>query len=97
MHNYGFRYNIRVIRQTLSQLLVSARLHPTSHALLVKMSHHTEPEEELEVSLIYFRATYTPTDFPSNEYWSLRGMLEQSRAIKCPSLPLQVYLIRDPS
>jgi hypothetical protein len=42
------------------------------------------------ISVIYFRATYTPNDFKSPTDWETRGLLEQSRAIKCPPLPLQL-------
>jgi glutathione synthetase len=40
--------------------------------------------------VIYFRATYTPHDFNSPTDWATRALLEQSSAIKCPSLPLQL-------
>ena len=44
----------------------------------------------LEISTIYFRATYTPTDFPTPEHWETRILLQRSLAINCPSLPLQL-------
>lgn len=43
-----------------------------------------------EISVIYFRATYTPNDFKSSTDWATRALLETSQAIKCPSLPLQL-------
>lgn len=35
---------------------------------------------------MYFRAAYTPNDFPSQKEWQARELLESSTAIKCPSL-----------
>lgn len=39
-----------------------------------------------EVTTIYFRAGYSPDDYPKDEDWSSRLHLEKSRAIKCPSI-----------
>ncbi|ESK94841.1 glutathione synthetase [Moniliophthora roreri MCA 2997] len=76
------RYNIPVIRQTLTQLTSSASIHPESSALLIN--------GDIEISVIYFRATYTPADFPDEKHYAARFLLEKSRAIKCPSIPLQL-------
>ncbi|OWM85393.1 hypothetical protein CDL15_Pgr019017 [Punica granatum] len=39
-----------------------------------------------EISVIYFRAGYTPNDYPSDSEWRARLLIEQSMAIKCPSI-----------
>lgn len=39
---------------------------------------------------MYFRAGYTPTDFPTSAQYATRFKLERSRAIKCPSIALQL-------
>ena len=39
-----------------------------------------------EVSLAYFRAGYTPADYPGEAEWEARLLLERSFAIKCPSI-----------
>lgn len=39
-----------------------------------------------EVSVLYFRAGYTPNDYPDDSDWDTRLMLERSLAIKCPSI-----------
>ena len=41
---------------------------------------------ELEVALVYFRAGYTPNDYPTNKEWEARTTLERSHAIKCPCI-----------
>jgi len=39
-----------------------------------------------EVSVVYYRAGYTPGDYPSELEWTGRDFVEASRAIKCPCL-----------
>lgn len=39
-----------------------------------------------EVSLVYFRAGYSPSHYPSSASWDARLHLERSAAIKCPSI-----------
>ncbi|KAG8090058.1 hypothetical protein GUJ93_ZPchr0011g27923 [Zizania palustris] len=38
------------------------------------------------VSVVYFRAGYSPNDYPSEVEWGARLLMEQSSAIKCPSI-----------
>jgi glutathione synthetase len=44
------------------------------------------PSTTYEVTTIYFRAGYSPDDYPKEEDWTARLHLEKSRAIKCPSI-----------
>lgn len=44
----------------------------------------------MEISTIYFRAGYTPTDYPTPAHYATRYLLESSAAIKCPSVQLQL-------
>ncbi|KAH7572013.1 hypothetical protein JRO89_XS04G0185400 [Xanthoceras sorbifolium] len=39
-----------------------------------------------EIAVVYFRAGYTPTDYPSESEWRARLLMEQSSAVKCPSI-----------
>ncbi|WVY94938.1 hypothetical protein V8G54_034026 [Vigna mungo] len=39
-----------------------------------------------QISVIYFRAGYTPADYPSESEWKARLLMEKSSAIKCPSI-----------
>lgn len=43
-----------------------------------------------EVSVVYFRAGYTPADYPSEEAWRARLLVERSAALKCPTLGYQL-------
>ncbi|KAG0497135.1 hypothetical protein HPP92_001604 [Vanilla planifolia] len=38
------------------------------------------------IAVVYFRAGYSPNDYPSESEWHARLMMEQSTAIKCPSI-----------
>ncbi|OVA04422.1 Glutathione synthase [Macleaya cordata] len=38
------------------------------------------------VAVIYFRAGYAPNDYPSESEWRARLLMEQSLAVKCPSI-----------
>ena len=46
--------------------------------------------ESVEISTVYFRAGYTPTDYPTPSHYATRYLLEISAAIKCPSIQLQL-------
>lgn len=46
--------------------------------------------DDHEVAVVYFRAAYTPKDFPTEVQWEGRLLLERSRAIKCPTLGYQL-------
>lgn len=39
-----------------------------------------------EVSVAYYRAGYTPDDYPTESEWAARLLIERSFAIKCPSI-----------
>ncbi|WOL04530.1 glutathione synthetase, chloroplastic [Canna indica] len=38
------------------------------------------------VAVVYFRAGYSPNDYPSEAEWEARLLIEKSSAIKCPSI-----------
>lgn len=42
------------------------------------------------VSVVYYRAGYSPSDYPTNNEWKARKMIEFSSAIKCPSVGYQL-------
>lgn len=44
------------------------------------------PVTSYEVTTVYFRAGYSPDDYPKEDDWAARLQLEKSRAIKCPSI-----------
>ncbi|CAL0311241.1 unnamed protein product [Lupinus luteus] len=70
------RYGITTIRKTLAEADQQGELLPDG-TLLVDGQH---------IAVIYFRAGYTPADYPSESEWKARLLMEQSSAIKCPSI-----------
>jgi glutathione synthase len=57
-------------------------MDPSSHVLLIN--------GKTEISTVYLRAGYTPTDYPTSAHYDLRYLFETSRAIQCPSIQLQL-------
>lgn len=76
-----------MLRYTFDELVQRASIDPSTSALRVK-STTTMTDEE--VSVVYYRAGYTPTDYTSPAIWQLRLLIERSRAIKCPTVALQL-------
>lgn len=69
--------------KTQPQIHARCRLDPSKgNALLL--------DGKQEVSVVYFRAGYTPVDYPSEQAWAARSMVERSKAVKCPTLGYQL-------
>lgn len=68
--------NVRVIRKTLGEIQIEGDLNKDSELLV---------DGEL-VSVVYFRAGYEPSHYPSNVQWKARALIEKSRAVKCPNI-----------
>lgn len=83
------RHGVRVIRQTFSELADLAQIDRNSKKLLIP-SQFSPTAAPTEIAVIYYRSAYTPTDYPSSAEWRTRILLESSRAIKCPSMALQL-------
>jgi glutathione synthetase len=75
--------NIRSFRLPFQQTLQHTQLD--SDRTLVYVPPNS-PSTSYEVTTIYFRAGYSPDDYPNEQEWDARLHLEKSRAIKCPSL-----------
>lgn len=74
---YGIRkQGIKVIRKTLSELNIEAELNKDDELLV---------EGDL-VSVVYFRAGYDASHYPSDREWNARCRIERSCAIKCPTI-----------
>ncbi|KAH9480659.1 Glutathione synthetase [Psilocybe cubensis] len=84
------RHGIHVIRQTFDELATSASINSDSSALRISCSEDVHPSKQIEISTVYFRAGYMPYDYPTPSHYITRFKLEQSKAIKCPSIALQL-------
>ncbi|CAN4108692.1 unnamed protein product [Withania somnifera] len=85
-------------RNMYDQLWLSASLRErlqvtTIRKTLAEIDAHGELQQDgtlavdgQAVAVIYFRAGYAPSDYHSESEWTARLLMEQSRAVKCPSI-----------
>ncbi|KAJ3318674.1 Glutathione synthetase [Blyttiomyces sp. JEL0837] len=71
------RHGVRLLRRTLAEINEHGSLHGDEKRL------HIDGEE---VAVVYFRAGYAPTDYPTAKEWTARLLIERSYAIKCPNI-----------
>ena len=74
-------FGVRVLCRTLDQLDTEAKLMGAQRRLTLPAG---------EVSVVYFRAGYTPDDYPFQRMWDARTVVERSYAIKCPCVEHQL-------
>jgi len=75
------RHGIKTLRLSLHDIAQRGVLDTNSNQLTIGGNI---------VGLVYFRAGYTPTDYPSTTEWDGRRLVEKSDAFKCPSVPWQL-------
>lgn len=71
---------VKVIRQSLTDVF---RDGETDYAKSLYVNG-------MEIAVAYFRAGYTPKDYPTESEWSARLTIELSRSIKCPTVAHQL-------
>lgn len=81
------REGIRVVRQTFREIAQRMSTQKDSNRTLY-LDHPVLGQ--IEISLVYFRAGYGPSDYTSTTEWETRKKLELSNAIKCPSIAIQL-------
>ncbi|GAA6030198.1 hypothetical protein JCM8097_008983 [Rhodosporidiobolus ruineniae] len=89
------KHGIRLLRIPFSALSTRLTLSTSSSSasssstLLLSTPSSSTP---LEVSVVYYRSGYAPTDYTpdSSRDWDTRLLIERSRAIKCPSVAMQL-------
>uniref|UniRef100_K3ZI05 Glutathione synthetase n=2 Tax=Setaria italica TaxID=4555 RepID=K3ZI05_SETIT len=69
-------YGVTTVRKTLAQVEAEGQVL-TDGTLVI---------DGRTVAVVYFRAGYAPTDYPSEAEWKARLLMEQSSAVKCPSI-----------
>lgn len=80
------KHGIHIVRQTFDEL--RNNMSVSSDGLLtIKVLGRPQP---VEISVVYYRAGYAPTDYPTPQQYHVRFEIERSRAIKCPSIPMQL-------
>lgn len=83
-------YSIHSIRQTHDELTYTATIDPNTRALRISCSTDLHPAGFVEISTVYFRSGYVPEEYPTPAHYATRILLERSKAIKCPSIALQL-------
>ncbi|KAJ3415197.1 hypothetical protein HDV05_005337 [Chytridiales sp. JEL 0842] len=70
------KHGIPLVRKSLKELMEQSRLVGSERKLFMSK----------EVAVVYFRAGYTPDDYPTQTEWQARLIVERSHAIKCPNV-----------
>ena len=76
---------VPVFRLPFSSTLAQTAISDDAERILTFRPPYA-PSTQHEVSVVYFRSTYAPSDFPDESHWTARYQLERSAAIKCPSI-----------
>lgn len=69
-------YKVRCFRVTLLEVHQQGKIGDKNNLMM----------GDKTVSVVYFRAGYTPEDHPSEKEWDARLLIEKSFAIKCPTI-----------
>jgi len=77
-------HRVKSIRRTLKQVYEQGSLEKKQE-LVLTWAEELGCQKRIHVSVVYYRAGYTPRDYPSNDEWLARRLIERSRAIKCPN------------
>jgi glutathione synthase len=77
-HRLWETYGVPVTRKTLTELGAVAKS-------LVNEAGDLVVDGQV-VSVVYYRAGYTPNDYPTDAEWQAREEIERSSAIKCPNI-----------
>ncbi|CAF1132391.1 unnamed protein product [Adineta steineri] len=77
------RPNIRFHSKTFEQLIDELFYDEKTFNI------HLKPSND-EIAIVYFRAGYIPDHYVNENCWLIREKIEQSRAIKCPTIRSQL-------
>jgi len=88
------QHRVRVLRVTLADMQERGRLHAPAwyngfgafSAAPTGAKDHELLIDGYAVSVVYFRAGYSPDDHPTEKEWAARLLIERSLAIKCPTI-----------
>lgn len=73
-------HRVRCFRVTLAEVHLKGKVGGNEELLI----------DSKCISVVYFRAGYTPDDFPTEYEWSARLLIEKSFAIKCPTIAVHL-------
>lgn len=81
-------HKIRVFRLEFADILNHTTVNSPNRELLYTLP--SDSSKVFEVTSVYLRAGYDPSDYPDAFAWEARYQLERSAAIKCPSILTQL-------
>lgn len=84
------RYNIPTFRLPTTSVLDLTTVDTTSPSRPLIYRPPATPSTPYEVTTVYFRALYAPSEYTSATLWQARHHLERSAATKCPSILLHL-------
>jgi glutathione synthase len=73
-------HRVRTLRRTLAELAARGAVGADGRLGI----------DGCTASVVYFRAGYTPDDYPTEAEWAARELVERSDAAACPSVALQL-------
>jgi glutathione synthetase len=79
-HRLWERCRVRVLRRTLAEVAARGALDAGGRLVV----------DGAVASVVYFRAGYTPDDYPTAAEWAARELVERSDAAACPTVAMQL-------
>lgn len=77
------QYGIKSVRMTLQEINDNVTIDPSTKKLYTKSTND-------EISVVYYRSAYAPSDYVDDSCWEARYQLETTQLIKCPTLLTQL-------
>ena len=86
------KHGVRLIRRSLNELATAASMNNgDGDDFLGRELIIPDGDKKVAAGVVYYRAGYTPDDYPSDTEWEGRGKVEHSAAIKCPDIFYHVF------
>jgi glutathione synthetase len=81
-------HGVRLIRRSLKECATTGKYSADGEELLLPDGSDGRGGalSEATAAVVYFRAGYTPDDYPSDTEWEGRSLIEHSAAVKCPDV-----------
>ena len=80
------KHGVASIRATLREIDANAAVDQTTK----RLTYGASDGRRDAISVVYYRAGYAPTDYPGEEEWRARELLEKSSAVKSPSAAMHL-------
>ena len=80
------KHGVASIRATLREIDANAAVDQTTK----RLTYGASDGRRDAISVVYYRAGYAPTDYPGEEEWRARELLEESSAVKSPSAAMHL-------